>query len=171
MRNGDDAYLRFIELYADGAAEWARFAVAYQEIADSASARDVPILLVIFPRFIPGEWTQDTYPLREIHENVASLARSLGFHVLDLTAEFASRNGDWRQWWATQYDSHPNARAHAIAAEAIARQIAATDFLGLTFGGREDAAGCEAPKGSQRAEEYAADGEPKLHGCWRGDDH
>jgi hypothetical protein len=43
--------------------------------------------------------------------------------VLDLIPAFAGEGGDWKRWWATPYDSHPNEAAHAVAAAAVARHL------------------------------------------------
>ena len=50
-------------------------------------------------------------------------AAASGLQVLDLTAAFAAAGGNWKRWWVTPYDSHPNESAHEIAARAIARWI------------------------------------------------
>ena len=98
-------------------------------MGDSARARDTPIVLVLYPDLLPGEWTAESYPARGIHEQVAAEARAAGLSVLDLAAAFAGQGGDWKRWWATPYDAHPSAAAHAVAAEAIARYIRERDLL------------------------------------------
>jgi hypothetical protein len=92
-------------------------------MGDSARVRETPILLVLFPALLPGEWTPATYPAREIYARVKSEAERSGLLTLDLTDAFSREGGDWSRWWATPYDSHPSAQAHAVAARAIAARI------------------------------------------------
>ncbi len=125
LLNGSRPYLRFEELYREDAHGWRQARDAMREIAESAASREVPALLVLFPHLVPGSWSPETYPLREIHAKVAAHAEAVGFHVLDLTVQFAERGGDWRRWWATPYDSHPGLAAHAAAAVAIADELLA----------------------------------------------
>ena len=64
------------------------------------------------------------------YARVAEVARSARIQVLTLAGPFAARGGDWRRWWATRYDPHPNPAAHRLAARAIAREIQARGLLG-----------------------------------------
>ena len=50
-------------------------------------------------------------------------------HVLDLTNAFVESGGDWRRWWATPYDSHPNADAHRLAAETLLPWLEQNGFI------------------------------------------
>src|SRR5690606_9538975 len=88
------------------------------------------IYLVMFPDLAPGTWTTSDYPFRGIHEKVAATAAGAGFRVIDLVPTFVAAGLDWRAWWATPYDSHPNAAAHRMAAETIARELLAAGVRG-----------------------------------------
>jgi hypothetical protein len=83
------------------------------------------VTLVLFPAFNPGRTTADSHPLRQVYAKVSRAAQAEGIDVLDLTPAYASAtgDGDWRQWWATPYDRHPNAQAHLLAARSIARHL------------------------------------------------
>lgn len=111
--------------YADGSPGWARVQAGLRTIGDSARARGVPVTLVLFPGFNPGRWTADSHPLRQAYAKVSRAAQAEGIDVLDLTPAYASAtgDGDWRQWWATPYDGHPNAQAHLLAARSITRHL------------------------------------------------
>lgn len=111
-------------LYRDDAEGWEQLTRAMHEIGTSSRERGVPVILVLFPDLAPGQWTTESYPYRNIHSKVGSAARDAGLQVLDLVPYFASEAADWKQWWATPYDSHPGVRAHAKAAEAVAGHIA-----------------------------------------------
>jgi lysophospholipase L1-like esterase len=123
------------DLYAEDAPGWRQMRQAIQEMGESARSRGTPMLFVLFPALLPGEWTPDTYPAREIYSRVAAEARQSGMLTLDLTAAFAAAGGDWARWWATPYDSHPGAEAHAVAAGAIAAFIRDHRLLAHTGGG------------------------------------
>jgi len=121
LLNGPRPYLRFAELYRQDARGWQQARAALTEMADSAALRDIPALLILFPYLVPGSWTSETHPLSKVHEQVANYARDAGYVVLDLTDELKHKPGE--DWWATPYDSHPSAAAHAVAAQAVARVI------------------------------------------------
>jgi hypothetical protein len=59
----------------------------------------------------------DAYPVTDIEECVASAAREAEIPYLDLTPSFAGQ--DARTFWVHPVDRHPNAKAHAIAAQAL----------------------------------------------------
>ncbi len=59
------------------------------------------------------------YPFTAITELVREAAKDAGAQFVDLTPAFAGRY-DERELWVHPADRHPNARAHAIAAEAMA---------------------------------------------------
>jgi lysophospholipase L1-like esterase len=122
------------DLYAEDAPGWRQMRSAIREIGDSARSRNRPVLFVLFPALLPGEWTPETYPAREVYRRVARQAAESGLTVLDLTEAFAAQGGDWQRWWATPYDSHPNAQAHAVAAAAIAAHIREHGLLVLNPG-------------------------------------
>jgi hypothetical protein len=119
-----ECWQRYIELYTDKSLGWEQAKHSFKEIADSARAHSAPVVVVLFPLFIPGTWTEETYPLRMLHDLVARRARAYGMHSLDLVPVFAAKAVDWRTWWATPYDSHPSVDAHNIAAEALDRFLA-----------------------------------------------
>lgn len=115
--------------YAPGSTGWRQMQAGLRQIGDSARARRTPALFVLFPYLAPGEWIPATHPARSIHEQVAREAAAAGLQVLDLTAAFAAAGGDWKQWWVSPYDSHPNEAGYEIAACAIARWITERDLL------------------------------------------
>jgi lysophospholipase L1-like esterase len=123
-------------LYRPGSKGWRQVKAAFREMADSAHARKVPILLVIFPYLQPGTWTQSTYPDRDINAQVRTAAEAAGLPVLDLTKTFADQGKDGRHWWATPYDPHPGSAAHALAARRIAQEIESRGWLPDAMTGR-----------------------------------
>jgi lysophospholipase L1-like esterase len=129
LRSSQPCYLQFHQLYDSSSATFAQFHSALGTIGDSARARGTPIVMLLFPFFAPGEWTRESYPLRQLHEQVAALAQQEGLRVVDLVPYFAAEGGDWRRWWATQYDSHPNSRAHQLVADVLADSILGNGFL------------------------------------------
>ncbi len=59
----------------------------------------------------------DDYPLRAVHEELRRHVERAGAAWLDLLPAFEGR--DARELWVHPTDHHPNARAHAVAAEAL----------------------------------------------------
>ncbi|MGH7517816.1 MAG: SGNH/GDSL hydrolase family protein [Gemmatimonadales bacterium] len=108
---------------------WQQTEAALREIADSAKARGVPVLLLIYPLLEPGAWTPETYPYRTMVDMVVTVGRKAGMEVVDLVSVYGAAGGDWRRWWASSYDPHPNPEGHALAARALAAHIRERGFL------------------------------------------
>lgn len=119
----------FSETYEDGWPGWLQMQRALREMGDSSRARGTPIVFMIFPNLVPGEHTPDSYPYAPIVKKVSAAATAAGLHVLDLVPVLAAQGGDWRRWWATPYDGHPNNAAHALAAQALAEYIGRNGWL------------------------------------------
>jgi lysophospholipase L1-like esterase len=131
-QRGADAMAMYGPLFDPAFPGWRQFEAALAEVADSATARRTPVVFVLWPAYVPGSWTAESYPLRALYQQVGAAARRAGLRVLDLTPFYAEAGGEWRRWWALPWDSHPNAEGHALAAAAIARYI--TDSIPLPTG-------------------------------------
>lgn len=99
-------------------AAWQRCRRSLHDIAAVARARNIPVVLVIFPLLVNLD---ETYPFRAEHALVAATGRESGAVILDLLPEFLGL--DPATLWVAPTDSHPNARGHAIAAEAMYRAL------------------------------------------------
>jgi hypothetical protein len=108
---------------------WQQTEAALREIADSARARGVPVLLLIYPLLERGAWTPETYPYRDMVAMVVTAGRQVGMDVVDLVSVYGAAGGDWQRWWASPYDPHPNAEGHALAARALAAHIRERGYL------------------------------------------
>jgi lysophospholipase L1-like esterase len=113
---------RWTEVYQRRGPEWAALAGAIEEMGEAAAERNIPIVLMLFPDFIPGMSAADL-PFGAIHDQVVEVARAAGYSILDLTPHFLRANPDMRHWWATPYDTHPNAAAAALAAERLSAHL------------------------------------------------
>lgn len=83
-----------------------------------AAMKDRPAVVVIYPLM---EGFESGYPLADVHEQVAAMVREAGLPVLDLAPVFSGQKTTSFQVHPS--DHHPNGRAHALAAEAIARWL------------------------------------------------
>lgn len=110
---GGGYYYRW--MHAPSTAGWKSVEDAFSAIERIAAERKIPVVLAIFPFFSPEPWAQ--YPYREPHATVAAAAERHGFLVLDLLPRFERE--DPQSLILDDHDSHPNARGHAIAADAI----------------------------------------------------
>jgi hypothetical protein len=117
---------RFHEAYfgpGDATLEWQRAQADIAAIAREARAAGIPVGLVIFPVLIDLD---DDYHFRDICDAVAAFGAAEGLPTFSLLPAFLGRNGP--DLWVSDSDQHPNARAHAIAAEALAPFV--TTLLG-----------------------------------------
>jgi hypothetical protein len=80
--------------------------------------------LVVYPMMYDLD---GPYPLQPCHDEVVRRAKATGLPVLDLAPVFAGR--DTKSLQVHPIDHHPNGRAHAIAAKAVAPWILAEPTL------------------------------------------
>lgn len=90
-------------------------ALMQEHLRALAARQDCPAVLVMYPLLIGFE---HGYPLTPIHQTIGRMAREAGLPVLDLAETF--RGQKTQSLWVFDTDHHPNGRAHALAAEAIA---------------------------------------------------
>ena len=69
----------------------------------------------------------DGYPFAALHREVAAACRERGIPVLDLFPAF--RGQSYAELWVHPSDQHPNERAHAIAARALAEFVREAGLL------------------------------------------
>jgi hypothetical protein len=96
----------------------ARHAERFATMATRCRERGVRLDVVVFPFF--DSWGED-YPLDGPHEAVGAAWRACGVQVLDLREAYRGIDGD--DLVVSRFDAHPNARAHAIAADVIQREF------------------------------------------------
>lgn len=113
-KNGND-YIRFLH---GNPRLWQSVVDAFSDIAQTASARKVNVLLAILPD-LGHPWA--TYPYKALHERVTETAQKCGFHVLDLFETFASHTQFTLR--VSETNRHPSAAGHRLVAEAIAKTL------------------------------------------------
>ncbi|HOW97522.1 MAG TPA: hypothetical protein P5567_04390 [Kiritimatiellia bacterium] len=106
-------YYRYVEKAYSGPTweEQQRRLLALRDLAESQGGR---FRVVTFP-FVQGLGAGNEF--RAVHAKLATFWTGQGVPHLDLLGVFESAPG--RRWTVNRYDAHPNAAAHALAAEAI----------------------------------------------------
>jgi lysophospholipase L1-like esterase len=92
---------------------WKWMNQALQELAGVGRFTGIPIVMAIYPDMV----SLSAYPFVSAHQKVKAKAESYGIATLDMLPYFQGRNE--RDLIATPFDAHPNAKAQAIAAQAI----------------------------------------------------
>lgn len=100
-------------LYTEPA--WERLTRVLDEFGRALGEDRVPATVVLIPEMHDP---RGFGPFADIYGRVADLARASGFEVLDASRDFAPGPGN--RYWVTPGDSHPDAEAQAILAEALA---------------------------------------------------
>ncbi len=114
---GDGDYYQF--LHAPGSSRWQSVLDAFARIHELAAARNLPVLVVIFPVQTNDRW--EDYPYANLHEQVALAATEQGLDVLDLLPLFQQH--DPVAMRVSESNHHPSAEAHKIAAETIRHHL------------------------------------------------
>ncbi len=114
------SYNDILRSYRPRAAGWTESQQALLGIASEARRIDAAVLVVVFPMMLDFA----TYPLGPVHDRIAQFCRDHDIAVLDLLPRF---EGQEVSELTVFLDGHPNARAHAIAFEAIAERLTGID--------------------------------------------
>ncbi len=110
----------FSLLYTDpNGVGWRITKESLKTIADLSHARDIKIVLMIFPVLFR---LNDKYPFSQSHDLIRSEAQKYGFHIIDMldiyrqyeTESLTLGNGD---------GIHPNTFGHEVAAEALYQSL------------------------------------------------
>jgi lysophospholipase L1-like esterase len=121
-------------IYAADSPTWASVVDGFARIAELSRPRDIPVLVVIFPRL--NELGEPPYPLRAIHAQVSQAARAAGLLVLDLERAYARLPVESLR--NPRDAMHPSVLGHRLAAEAIRARVGPRlERLGATS--RDDA--------------------------------
>ena len=102
------------------AAGFARCEAGFRRLRELADGHGFRALVLVFPALMELD---GDYPFEEEHALVAAALERAGLETLDLLPAF--RGLDARVLRVHPTDHHPNARAHAIAAELVAERLLA----------------------------------------------
>jgi lysophospholipase L1-like esterase len=129
-------YFRFVAVRSQGAQSyyenlrqsyesepWAKVRGLLQGLHQRCVQQGVDFRMVIFP-FVRE--VGEEYPFRAAHARVVEFCKAEKIPVLDLEPVFRRYAGE--SLVVSRFDAHPNERAHAIAAEAIERDLLADFF-------------------------------------------
>ena len=122
-------YREYLPLFKPGATGYRETLDAVQQLGKSARMHGRPVVLLLFPDLLPGNWSAETDPFQPVYRRLAGAGREAGLTVLDLQPVFTGRRDDGRSWWTTPYSSNPNARALDLAALTLANLIVDCDLL------------------------------------------
>jgi lysophospholipase L1-like esterase len=106
--------------YLVNPAAWQSFTAQLDRLAALASQRGVCAHLLLQPQL---QRLGAAHPYLDIYARVASAARERGISVSDAFPAFRGRFASW--YWVSPFDTHPNARAHALLAQVLADDLLA----------------------------------------------
>lgn len=109
------------QLYSGDA--WSRFQPVIDEVVNETKADGAKLVPVILPEIRSLE----RYPFREYHDVMVKAFGDRGAPAIDLRSDFEGRRSV--DYLVASDDPHPNAKAHALIAEAVAREIKARHLL------------------------------------------
>lgn len=97
---------------------WQKMRAKLQEIHELCEENGIDFRIAIFP-FLHNLGPE--YPFAAAHERIAEFGREAGLKVLDLRPVLEPHVSDGLT--VNRFDAHPNARAHALVAEAIENDL------------------------------------------------
>src|SRR5215210_2251790 len=111
-----DYRLYYSGLYRDGQPGWERQKEAIRELGRVLHEDGVPATAILLPELHEPHAFGSFAP---VYARLAAIARASGFEVIDPSDAFPPGSG--QAFWVSPTDAHPDARAQAIFAEALAR--------------------------------------------------
>ncbi len=114
-RNGGN-YTRYLH---SEPRKWGSVVAAFAHIHELAREDGFEVAVAIFPVIPETSW--QSYPFRQIHEQVAAAARGKRFGVIDLLAPLSAYPP--QEISLSAEDRHPNRRGHEVAARAMYERI------------------------------------------------
>jgi hypothetical protein len=117
-----------VESYAGPA--WTRMRAKFEDIRRLCAANGYDLRIVIFP-FLHD--LGPNYPFTAAHRQIADYCQDAKLPVLDLQPVLEPHVAEGLT--VNRFDAHPNARAHALAAEAIERNLLGDLLNGSTAHG------------------------------------
>jgi len=116
LRRGFAAYMR--QRFGDASAEdWSAAAASLSAFASLCRERALDCGMVLFPQL-----AGDGAALGFLHDRVLAVCERVGLPCVDLRDVLLGA-GEPRELWVNRFDAHPGPRAHALAAEALAREL------------------------------------------------
>jgi lysophospholipase L1-like esterase len=113
-RTGESSIVdHYKAIYRPDSPGFAAMRQALARLAEYARQHDIRLYLTV----VPDVHDLENYRLQFAHEMVGTVARELGYRTLDLLPAFGKLSP--QDVWAMPGDPHPNARGHAIMADAI----------------------------------------------------
>ena len=103
-------------LYQDGKPGWESAKRAFREFGALLQADHVPATLLLMPELHDPK---NFGPLKDIYDRVGKIGRESGWEVIDASVDFPPGPGD--QYFVSKEDAHPNPKAQALYAQALAR--------------------------------------------------
>jgi len=120
---GKGAIEATLSRYQDTFDGWIWMNQALREFSTIGRFTATPVVMAIYPDMV----RLSSYPFVAAHQKVKAKAESYGIPTLDMLPYFTGKNE--RDLIATPFDAHPNARAHAIAAQAIFEYLNSNRFF------------------------------------------
>ena len=116
-------YANMAEFYKTSA--WDRMRAELEKFHEYCRGHEIDLRIAIFP-FLHN--LGPDYPFDAGHERIAEFCRSAGVPCLDLKPVLLPHIAEGLT--VNRFDAHPNERAHALAAEAMERQLLGDLFRG-----------------------------------------
>ncbi|MBN1592395.1 MAG: SGNH/GDSL hydrolase family protein [Candidatus Coatesbacteria bacterium] len=111
-----DDYTR--STFDDGFGGFRRWRQAIADMADICSKHGALAIVVI----VPGLWKLESgYPWKDIHARIRSVCEGEGIYVIDPLSAVEGMKS--KTLWIHPVDLHPNAEAHQLIGEAVAREL------------------------------------------------
>jgi lysophospholipase L1-like esterase len=103
-------------LYDGGKPGWLRAQAALRELGQMLRADGTQATLILLPEL---HEPRGFGTFADVYHQVGAIGRESGFEVIDPSMDFPAGPGN--SFWVSPEDAHPNARAQAIFARALAR--------------------------------------------------
>lgn len=77
---------------------------------------EIPVIFLVLPD-LRQNLELSEYPYIELNKQLEKFSTDCSFHYVDMLSVFSEENPKGQDWWALDWDAHPNSKGHEIIAQ------------------------------------------------------
>jgi hypothetical protein len=113
---GSASKLNFNDIHQDTFQGWRDAQNRLISFSIKAKSLEIPVIFLVLPD-LRQNLELSEYPYIELNKQLEKLSTDCSFHYVDMLSVFIEENPKGQDWWALDWDAHPNSKGHEIIAQ------------------------------------------------------
>ena len=118
---GSAAKLDFNDIHQESFQGWREARNRLISFSKKAKNLEIPVIFLVIPD-LRQNLELSEYPYIELNKQLKKFSTDCSFYYVDMLSAFSKENPKGQDWWALDWDAHPNKKGH----ELIAKNLKAT---------------------------------------------